>query len=316
MSEARSLQKLRRLLASGAEPRAIEQFVVEHDMEHGDESWRSSLSEELEKATAVLLQYVGTSRSRDGDGDEGEEESARKRAKLIVDTTLAQFQAESDYESRLWCLAAAGGGNNGTASSSALQQQLNSPLLQAGQFTAGVLRKHSARTGEDCRFGGHEALLLQQMLSVAARAGLPVAAEHLKLSNGVELPPRAARMGSTALRSLSGLLDSLLTEGTCSTLPESPPAGLSVSLKEYQLESLGWMRARERGRAGMEDLFETRIGRTCLSVLPADGDVSMCVLSDRPEQPRHFGGILAEEMGLGKSARPAAGLEPALSPLI
>lgn len=53
MSEARSLQKLRRLLASGADPRAVAHFVIEHDIEHGNESWRTSLCEELKETTAV-----------------------------------------------------------------------------------------------------------------------------------------------------------------------------------------------------------------------------------------------------------------------
>ena len=57
MAEARSLRKLKRLLGSGVSPECVDQFVVAADIEHGDENWRDSVSDELaqwkEKATAA-----------------------------------------------------------------------------------------------------------------------------------------------------------------------------------------------------------------------------------------------------------------------
>lgn len=167
-------------------------------------------------------------------------------------------------------------------------------LLEGGRLSNSVRKKHAAGTGEDTRLGGDEMRLLQAMLEARSRASKPNAAAILKVSDGIWLPPRAQRIGE--LRSLRGLLDALMTEGTSAPLPDAAPAGLSVALKDYQRESLGWMLAREHGDAGMEDLLETTWGDVRLSVLPADGELTFCTLSQGPAAPRHFGGVLAEEM--------------------
>ena len=78
------------------------------------------------------------------------------------------------------------------------------------------------------------------------------------------MPPRARRLGAASLR-LRGQLKALETEGTAAR-PPPPPDGLSVNLGEYQVETVGWMLARENSKFGIEDLFETPLRA------PARGD--------------------------------------------
>jgi hypothetical protein len=133
------------------------------------------------------------------------------------------------------------------------------------------IRHHESKRLSSTGFGNrcHE---LDDAVSVLIRA--KAAARHdvvafaLK-TDGVCLCPRAARMPVNQLRSLSGLLSAMETEGTAST-PITQPHGLasSVTLRAYQLETLSFMLSRERSPFGMEDLFETRLGDSVASTLP------------------------------------------------
>jgi hypothetical protein len=133
----------------------------------------------------------------------------------------------------------------------------------------------------------------------AGGAGREAAADA-KLARGICLPPRALRMGGVALR--ARLLDALETEGTSAALP-APPAGLAsaVCLSSYQLESVAMMLARERSAYALEDLFETIASeRVALTTLPAGG-VTLASCPRRRIGEGHRGGLLAEEMGMGKT---------------
>ena len=125
-----------------------------------------------------------------------------------------------------------------------------------------------------CRRGcaGHDNLqhVVAALLRARAASGAPVVALGAK-TTGLCVPPRALRLSAQERRTLRGLLVGLETEGTAAPSPE-PPRGLAPNLRlgEYQLETLGWMLAREQSRYGMEDLFESSLGaRTVLTSLPA-----------------------------------------------
>ena len=105
------------------------------------------------------------------------------------------------------------------------------------------------------------ALLLARQKGGEAIAGLPLK------TKGVCVPPRAARLGAASLRTLRGQLKALETEGTAAR-PPPPPDGLSVNLGEYQVETVGWMLARETSKFGIEDLFETPLGSLAVTALP------------------------------------------------
>ena len=157
----------------------------------------------------------------------------------------------------------------------------------------------------DRREGTHGAeAVLRACLAAAKQAGQPAVNAVAKASGGVHLPPRAVRVGREALRSLRGMLDALVTEGTAAPTP-SPPAGLrgsddasggggggasAISLSEYQFESLGAMLARERSAHGLSDLLETSLGEgAVLTSLPGGG-----ATFSTARRPTHRGGILAE----------------------
>ena len=133
----------------------------------------------------------------------------------------------------------------------------------------------------------------------AGSAGREAAADA-KLARGICLPPRALRMGGVELR--ARLLDALETEGTSAALP-APPTGLAsaVCLSSYQLESVAMMLARERSAYALEDLFETIASeRVAFTTLPAGG-VTLASQPRRRIGEGHRGGLLAEEMGMGKT---------------
>ena len=99
------------------------------------------------------------------------------------------------------------------------------------------------------------------------------------------------------------MLDALETEGTAAPVA-SPPIGLpdGLALSEYQSESLSIMLARERSAYGLEDLLQTQLGSgVVVTQLPGGG----VTFSDSPPL-RHRGGILAEEMGMGKTVETLA----------
>ncbi|SPQ94173.1 unnamed protein product (mitochondrion) [Plasmodiophora brassicae] len=117
------------------------------------------------------------------------------------------------------------------------------------------------------------------------------------------LKPTRAQVERSALR-LASLYDSIDTEHR--TLPEAePPASLRCQLRPYQKQALEWMLRRENremlpiGQLGPE--WETR-------TFPDDGlryyaNSSTTVLTlQRPEsRPVSCGGILGDEMGMGKT---------------
>lgn len=183
-------------------------------------------------------------------------------------------------------------------------------------------------------YEGHAGLetAVAALLKSRAEAGEPVVALEAK-SSGMCLPPRAMRISSEERRKMKGLLLSLETEGTAAPRPPQP-LGLSKNLVlgEYQLETLGWLLARERSGFGMEDLFETTLGAdTVVTSLPSPRErhdwgprltknatpaekaaldsqmaaqrelATLKTTVDRQSRPRHRGGILGEEMGMGKT---------------
>ena len=119
-------------------------------------------------------------------------------------------------------------------------------------------REGFCHAGLDAAIG---ALLLARQKGGEAIAGLPLK------TKGVCVPPRAARLGAASLRTLRGQLKALETEGTAAR-PPPPPDGLSVNLGEYQVETVGWMLARENSKFGIEDLFETPLGSLAVTALP------------------------------------------------
>jgi hypothetical protein len=183
-------------------------------------------------------------------------------------------------------------------------------------------------------YEGHAGLesAVAALLKSRAEAGEPVVALEAK-SCGLCLPPRAMRISSAERRQMKGLLLSLEMEGTAAPRPPQPP-GLSKNLVlgEYQLETLGWLLARERSSFGLEDLFETTLGvDTVVTSLPSPLErhnwgprltkdataearaaldsqmaaqrklATLKTTVDRQSRPRHRGGILGEEMGMGKT---------------
>ncbi len=183
-------------------------------------------------------------------------------------------------------------------------------------------------------YEGHAGLetAVAALLKSCAEAGEPVVALEAK-SSGMCLPPAAMRISSAERRKMKGLLLSLETEGTAAPRPPQP-LGLSKALVlgEYQLETLGWLLARERSSFGMEDLFETALGAaTVVTSLPSPRErhdwgprltknatpaeraaldlqmaaqrklATLKTTVDRHPRPRHRGGILGEEMGMGKT---------------
>ena len=171
-------------------------------------------------------------------------------------------------------------------------------------------REGFCHAGLDAAIG---ALLLARQKGGEAIAGLPLK------TKGVCVPPRAARLGAASLRTLRGQLKALETEGTAAR-PPPPPDGLSVNLGEYQVETVGWMLARENSKFGIEDLFETPLGSLAVTALPtpkeftdkgkhiaeevkaaARGKAQLSTTASAVSRPRHRGGILAEEMGMGKT---------------
>jgi hypothetical protein len=144
-------------------------------------------------------------------------------------------------------------------------------------------------------------------------------------TRGLCLPPRAQRAGHEALRTCDGLLDALETEGTRGPAVEAAVRGLAVTLTDYQIETVTWLVARETGASSIEDLFCSRVSEHVAAVsLPAPrfrrdwprkgpcpeemaaqralADVKTAFVRDSAVLgATHRGGILAEEMGLGKS---------------
>ncbi|KAH8069115.1 helicase [Aureococcus anophagefferens] len=147
-------------------------------------------------------------------------------------------------------------------------------------------------------------------------------------TRGLCLPPRARRAGHEALRTCDGLLDALETEGTRGPAVDAAVRGLAVTLTDYQIETVTWLVARETGASqrasSIEDLFCSRVSEHVAAVsLPAPrfrrdwprkgpcpeemaaralADVKTAFVRDSAVLgATHRGGILAEEMGLGKS---------------
>ena len=98
------------------------------------------------------------------------------------------------------------------------------------------------------------------------------------------------------------------------------PVGLveGLSLNDFQQETVGWMLKRETSNFGIEDLFESdvadKMSITSLPVANRYGGqgysrIACCnreiadvaVVINEEKKQRHFGGILGEEMGTGKT---------------
>ncbi|KAH8065115.1 helicase [Aureococcus anophagefferens] len=105
-------------------------------------------------------------------------------------------------------------------------------------------------------------------------------------TRGLCLPPRARRAGHEALRTCDGLLDALETEGTRGPAVDAAVRGLAVTLTDYQIETVTWLVARETGASQPRALADVK------TAFVRDSAVLGAT---------HRGGILAEEMGLGKS---------------
>lgn len=112
------------------------------------------------------------------------------------------------------------------------------------------------------------------------------------------------------LFSLEGILSSpLFTVSTgYSGGPASQPTDMAVSLRPYQLETLKWMEDQEARRSVSEPFWVKRTLAPCFQNKLVPGtpskDFWYCPLTghvSRYPPPKIVGGILAEEMGLGKT---------------
>jgi hypothetical protein len=213
------------------------------------------------------------------------------------------------------------------------------------QGLGGALAPLLVRAGGD----GHANEVTPQMCNRAAKLTgtqglyLPSAKQRRAGFRGgscASTPPAGSREETEAaaealcLRSMPGLLRAMeLDERPLASQPD----GLKdeVRLGEYQLESLGWMLAREQSPHALCDLYWTRLGSDSGSgssssgraatgpyalTLPAPENTNFSSrhvpeaevaaarrrttvrarLSDTAP-PRAWGGILAEEMGMGKT---------------
>eukprot|EP00741_Cyanophora_paradoxa_P008377 tig00001304_g8104.t1 len=101
---------------------------------------------------------------------------------------------------------------------------------------------------------------------------------------------------------LDALMESVLSEGY---REEEQPEGLAVELRNYQRQSLAFMLDRERSTTSLAEDWHTALtladGQRVL-ICPVTGEVH---LEGHPQanfaMPQARGGILAEEMGLGKT---------------
>ncbi|KAJ8601930.1 hypothetical protein CTAYLR_004434 [Chrysophaeum taylorii] len=177
-------------------------------------------------------------------------------------------------------------------------------------------------TSGQWHMGGHAGLqeAVAALLSTLDR----VVAREQK-SKGLAVPPRAARTPHTQLRTPVGLLNALETEGVRDEPPGVVP-GLAeaVVLGEYQRETVAWMLAREKGAFGLEDLFVSalpggidavslpcprfrswpRKKGCCKKEMRAQREVAdvLTTFAARGQfDDVHRGGILASDMGLGKT---------------
>lgn len=76
------------------------------------------------------------------------------------------------------------------------------------------------------------------------------------------------------------------------TVPQQPP-GLTMTLRNYQLQDLQWMLDQEKGEGGISRYFWSKVGNIYHSHL-------LGAWSKTPPAPTK-GGVLADEMGLGKT---------------
>ncbi|EOD24545.1 hypothetical protein EMIHUDRAFT_206534 [Emiliania huxleyi CCMP1516] len=232
--------------------------------------------------------------------DEGKAETLPAQGRLVDRDTFA-----SRYVPRLPRLRLAAGALARMPASLILRVEMRPVIESSGRRSDAVLLRVEATLSRsilasgDMRVGRQGAEgVVAACLEARKHAGLPTAAALAKASRGIHLPPRAERNGRASLRSLRGMLDALETEGTAAPVA-SPPIGLpdGLALSEYQSESLSIMLARERSAYGLEDLLQTQLGSgVVVTQLPGGG----VTFSDSPPL-RHRGGILAEEMGMGKT---------------